>query len=530
MNSSSPYILSIDLGTSGPKAALVSTLGGIAGHGYSPHPTDILPGGGAEQDPHHWWRAIVSATGLAMKQSGINPLDIIAISCSTQWSGTVCVGKDGAPLGKAIIWLDSRGSRAIGKQVRGRLNIMGYGIAKLLLWLRLTGGAPGLSGKDSVAHILYLKAEEPERYRATYKFLEPKDYINLRLTGRFCATTDSIALHWVTDNRDVDAIHYDDTLIRMSGIDREKLPDLVRPVDIIGKLKEDAAADLGMRPGIPVIGGTPDVQSAAIGSGGVEDFSAHFYLGTSSWLTCHVPFKKTDVLHGIATLPSAIPGRYFVADEQETAGACLNFLKDTLFFADDGLTGDAPEDVYERFSQLAATAPAGSNGVIFTPWLFGERTPVDDHRIRASLYNQSISTTRADLVRAVFEGVALNGKWLLFCVEKFVKRRLDPIRIIGGGALSDTWCRIFADVFNRTIYRVKDPVLANARGAGLLAAAALGRIGFSDISSLVSVDKTYAPNPENRDLYEKRFSIFKEIYKKNRKIFAQLNDDYGKRY
>jgi len=523
LNASTRYILSIDLGTSGPKVALVSTCGIIAGHAFKPVPLILLPGGGAEQEPDRWWRAISEASCLAIANARVDPSDIIAVSCSTQWSGTVAVGRDGAPLGNAIIWLDSRGSREIQERVRGRVNIMGYGLSKILSWLRLTGGAPGLSGKDPVAHILYLKAMRPEIYRSTYKFLEPKDYINLRLTGRFCASTDSITLHWVTDNRDIDHIRYNDTLIRMSGIDREKLPDLVRAVDIIGEVRKDAAADLGVRPGIPVIGGTPDVQAAAIGSGAIADFAPHLYLGTSSWLTCHVPFKKTDVFHGIASLPSAIPGRYFVADEQETAGACLNYLKDTLFFAEDGLTGHAPENVYGLFSELAAGSPPGSNGVIFTPWLFGERTPVDDHRVRASFCNQSLNTTRADLVRAVFEGVALNGRWLLSCVERFVKRRLDPIRVIGGGALSDTWCRIHADVFNRTICRIKEPVLANVRGAGLLAAAALGRIRFSDISALVPVDKTYTPDPENLSLYDERFYILKQIYQKNRKIYARLN-------
>jgi len=524
LNPSAKYILSIDLGTSGPKVALVSTDGEIAGHFFAPVPLILLPGGGAEQDAQKWWRAICEASCRAIENARISPSEIIAVSASAQWSGTVAVDRDGRLLANAIIWLDSRGSAGIRKQVRGLINIMGYGPFKILRWLRLTGGAPGLSGKDPVAHILYLKTNRPELYRSAYKFLEPKDYINFCLTGRFCATADSITLHWVTDNRDINNIVYDDALIRMSGLDREKLPDLVRAVDIIGEVKKDAAECLGIRPGIPVIGGTPDVQAAAIGSGAVDDFSPHLYLGTSSWLTCHVPFKKTDIVHSIASLPSAIPGRYFVADEQETAGACLNYLKDTMFFADDGLTGKAPKDVYRLFDELAAASVPGANSVIFTPWLFGERTPVDDHTVRAGFYNQSLSTTRADLVRAVFEGVALNGRWLLCCVEGFVKKRLDPIRVIGGGALSDIWCRIYADVFNRTVCRVKDPVLANVRGAGLLAAVALDHIRFSDISTLIPMEKTWEPDPENTSLYDEHFSIFKQIYRKNRKIYARLND------
>ena len=241
--------------------------------------------------------------------------------------------------------------------------------------------------------------------------------------------------------------------------------------DIVGPLRPGPAAALGIPAGIPVVAGTPDLQSAAIGSGATRDFQAHLYVGTSSWLTCHVPFKKTDMLRNIASLPSAIPGRYFVADEQETAGAALTFLRDRVLFG-----GDPPADAYREFDRMAAAARPGSGGVIFTPWLYGERTPVEDRFVRGGFHNLSLSASRAELVRAVLEGVALNSRWLLQAVERFTRRRLDPIRFIGGGARSDVWCQIFADVLGATIEQVADPVNANARGAAMLAAVALGEL------------------------------------------------------
>ena len=144
-------------------------------------------------------------------------------------------------------------------------------------------------------------------------------------------------------------------LVEMSGVSRSKLPDLIAATDVVGPLLADVAAELGLPGGLPVIGGTPDVQSATLWSGATGDFEGHLYVGTSSWLTCHVPFKKTDILHGVASLPSPIPGKYFVADEQETAGACLNWLRDQVLWPADALgTPTAPDDAFERIDALAA--------------------------------------------------------------------------------------------------------------------------------------------------------------------------------
>lgn len=255
----------------------------------------------------------------------------------------------------------------------------------------------------------------------------------------------AITLHWLTDNRDIDHIHYDPTLLQYTTMDRDKLPDLKRSVDILGPLQAEAAQELGLPPHIPVIMGTPDIQSAAIGSGAVRDYEPHLYIGTSSWLTCHVPFKKTDLFHNMASLPSAIPGKYFIANEQETAGACLTFLRNNILNANDALACDPPVgDMYAVFDEMVAQAPVGSEKVIFTPWLHGERTPVEDHLVRAGFYNLSLRTTRAHLIRAVFEGVAYNSRWLLRYVEKFAKRPLNNIHMIGGGANSAIWWQICA--------------------------------------------------------------------------------------
>lgn len=518
------YILAVDLGTSGPKSALVSTRGEVVDSAFVPNQLHLLPDGGAEQDPEEWWASILKTFQLLLDKKTVPAEDIVAICVSAQWSGTVAVDDAGRHLGNALIWLDSRGAPDVREITDGLVKVEGYAVLKIFHWLRLTGGAPGHSGKDSIAHILYLKNHQSDIYHRAFKFLEPKDYINLRLTGKFAASYDSITLHWVTDNRDIGKIAYSERLISMAGLDRDKLPDLKPATAILGELSPDLAKSLGLRPDVKVIMGTPDVQAAAVGSGGVSDYDAHLYIGTSSWLTCHVPFKKTDIFHGIASLPSAIPGRYFVANEQETAGACLTFLRDNIFFHKDALSvGECPENVFRIFDDMATKIPAGSNGMIFTPWLYGERTPLDDKFVRGGFFNQSLETTREHMVRAVLEGVAYNGRWLLSAVEKFVGRRFETVRMIGGGAASDIWCQIFADVFDREILQIRQPVLANVRGAGFLGAVAMGYMEFSDIPDAVDVARVYTPNPDHTRLYDRMFSEFKTIYRKNRKIYARLN-------
>ncbi len=522
------YILAIDLGTSGPKVALISIYGDIIASEFKATDIVLLPNGGAEQNPDDWWEAVKTAVRRLLDKRMVPVEAIVAVSCTSQWSGTVAVDRHGHHLLNAIIWMDSRGAPYVKQITGGPVKVEGYGLRKLLTWLRLTGGIPTRSGKDPIAHILFIKDQHPEIYRQTYKFLEPKDYLNLRLTGQFAASYDSITLHWLTDNRDLSKVTYDNRLVKMATVEREKLPDLKQAVDILGPIKPEAAGELGLNKNVPVVMSSPDVPSAAIGSGAVRDYEGHVYLGTSSWLTCHVPFKKTDIFNNMASLPSAIPNRYFIANEQESAGACLNFLRDNILYHRDELERKVKQpDIYQIFDQIAERVPAGSERVIFTPWLYGERTPIEDHTVRGAFYNLSLRNNREHLIRAVFEGVAYNSRWLLGYVEQFIKRPFEALNMIGGGANSNIWCQIYADVLNRPIRQVKDPIHANTRGAAFLAAVALGHLTFDDIPAQIQIANTYQPNTKNRRIYDELFAEFVNIYKQNKKTYARLNRDRG---
>lgn len=520
-----PCVLSIDLGTSGSKTAIVSVYGDVIGFEFESVPLHLSEGGSAEQNPHDWWRAIQNTSKRLLARDLVPKDNIVAINCSTQWVGTVAVDQKGNPLMNAVIWMDARGEPYVRKQVGGPIQVAGYDPIKLTRWIRLTGGAPPLSGKDPAGHIPLIQYEFPEVYRQTHKFLEPKDYINYCLTGKMVASFDSITCHWVTDNRDITRIRYNPKLLEMTGLERSKLPDLVPANSILGQVKGDVAKAMGLPKDIPVVSGSPDLMAAAVGSGAINDYETHLYIGTSSWISAHVDFKKTDLVHGIASLPSAIPGRYLICNEQEIAGASLTYLRDNILYHEDELHQESETvDVFDRFNQMAAKAPAGANKVMFMPWLNGERTPVEDNSLRGCLFNMSLQTTQEDIVRAFFEGVALNHKWSLKYVEKFMRKKATAIHMVGGGAQSNLWCQIHADVFNRNIRRVEDPIQTNVRGSAFLAAVALGYLTYADIPEYIRIDNTYEPNPNNRDTYDELFKAYLNFYRNNRKIFTRLNN------
>ncbi|GAG32224.1 unnamed protein product, partial [marine sediment metagenome] len=215
----------------------------------------------------------------------------------------------------------------------------------------------------------------------------------------------------------------------------------------------------------------------------------------------------------------------------------LSYLRDNILYnKDDLLREEAVPDVYKIFDRIVETVPAGSNNLIFTPWLIGERSPVDDATIRGGLYNLSYEMSREHIIRAIFEGVAYNVKWLLSVIENFIRKWvikerglsknsivMPELNIIGGGAQSDIWCQIFADVLDRKIKQVRDPIQTNARGAAYIAAVSLGYLKWDEIRNCCEISNVFTPNPENRSVYDKLFKEYLNIYKIMGKTYKRLN-------
>lgn len=510
------YVLAIDLGTTGLKVGIVSVTGTIAWTEDTEIETHATGDGGAEQDAARWWQLVSDAARRGIATAAVRPDQIVAVSTTGQWASTVPVDEAGLPVGPCILWMDTRGGHHARARFGGRA--AGYTPRAAATWIRRSGGAPSTSGADPIGHMLHLDRDRPEIARAARWYLEPVDYLAMRFTGAAAASHASMTAAWLTDNRRLTHLDYDPVLVQMSGVDVTKLPPLRPTGSVIGTVRADVAADLGLGPDVAVITGTPDLHSATVGAGTVLDHRCHLAISTTSWISCPVRDKKTDVLHSIATVPGVSADRYLIANNHETSGLCLQWLRDSVF--------DGAQD-YMSLVDAAASASPGAGGVIFTPWLTGERSPVDDHRARAGFHNVSLSTTRADLIRAVLEGVAYNDRWLHGYVERFVKRRLDGIRIFGGGAQSDLWCQIHADVMDRTIERVAEPLHTNLRGAAMLAGLALGDLTPEAITELVPIDATFRPDPANRASYDQLYEEFPRLYKTQRSMFRRLNRRTG---
>jgi xylulokinase len=508
-------VLAVDLGTGGPKVGFVSLTGQVAWQDHIAVETTWLPDGGAVQDANRWWELIGDAAGRGLASSAVDAARVVAVSVTGQWASTVPTAEDGTPVGDCIMWMDKRGGRHVAPIIGGR--VAGYAPKRAVTWIRKTGAAPSPGGGDPLGHMLLLERDFPEVAKEARWFLEPVDHLTMRFTGRAVASHASQTGAWLTDNRKLDVLAYDEELVRLAEIDPSRLAPLVPTGSVVGEVLPAVASSLGLPAGVQVVTGIPDLHSATYGAGAVGDFEPHMTISTTSWISAPVPFKRTDALHGIATVPGCPPGTYLIVDNQDTAGRALEWLRDVLT-----VPGEAAPS-YDELTALAAQAPPGSGNVVFTPWLDGERSPIDDRRARGGFHNVSLATTRADLVRAVLEGVASNSKLLLHHVERFARRRLDDIRLIGGGAISDLWCQILADVLDRRIERVHEPLHAGIRGAAVFAGIALGAVRPEEVRGLVRVDRTFTPDPANRDVYDRLSAELPKLHKAQKQMFVRLN-------
>lgn len=521
-------ILAIDLGTSGMKAALVAADGTVTGWAERAVALHVLPHGGAEQDPTAWWDALAAVVADLGRAHPEHLRAVTTICSSTQGEGTIAVDAHGEPLTRCISWLDMRGAANLRRQFAGFPSYGGFSVRRIVRWLRLTGGMPSVTGKDPAAHMLFVRDELPRVYERTATFLNVLDWINLRLTGRTVATVDSILTSWLTDNRRPGDIRYSPALVADCGIDRDKLPPIVACTEVIGTLSPAAAEHLGLPGSVRVVAGAIDNTAAAVGAGTTGDDQPHLYLGTSSWIAAHVARKKTDVVAQIASVPCAVPDRYLMTALQATAGANLTWLRDKVVEYDDPLlsAGHISRDegtIFDAFDTIIPTVPPGAGGVLYTPWLYGERAPVDDPHLRAGFVNISLDTTRSELLRAVFEGVALNTRWLTRAVDRFLGAPVTSMAITGGGAQSDAWCQIFADVLGIEIRRDARPVAVNARGAGWIGAVGTGMVAFADIPGLMRSDRVFEPVAAHRPVYDALFDDYRYLHKRLAPVYRRLN-------
>ena len=453
-------VLGYDFGTSSVKAALFDRAGALHASSRASYPLHLPGPGHAEQDPLDWWRAMVTATRELISQVEGAAQRVAALGISAQLCGSVPVDDAGTPLHRCLVSLDTRSARIAHDITAGGPRIGGYGAWRLAGWLRLANGAPNLSGRDPLSKILWLR--EALRGHRVSRFLDVKDWLVHRCTGRFVTTPDAAQLTWLMDNR-IGRRAWSAPYLERFGIGESQLPQIVESTAAVGSLGAAVAAELGLRPEVPVCAGAGDVNAAALAAGRHGEGAYHVCLGTSLWTAAYSSRRRVNVLTGVGTLCAAHADRYLLVAAQENAGAAAAWAAQALGFAD-----------LPALDAHAASAAPRAETPLFAPWLQGERVPVDDHRLRGAMAGASLRTTRAELAYAVLAGVALNARWALAEAERCLPAATPELHLLGGGAASSTWARILCDMLQRPLRTVEAPAMGCARGAAMAASVAAG--------------------------------------------------------
>lgn len=514
--SSSRHIVSLDLGTSGLKAALVSDSGEIVASAYRPVETALVEPGGAEQDAEAIWAATKDAIRQVVQEAGRPAEEIIAVAIASQFSSVVPVDSSGKPVMDLILWMDSRGG-ACSREIYGRRP------EAFPTWVEIHGAMPLPSGNDSLSHMLWVKEARPDVYERTAKFLEPMDYLSARLSGELTANACTAFMMVLTDNRRLDSVHYDDTLIEMSGIDRDKLPDLVPILSPVGTVLPAVAAEIGLSTETKVLSGLNDTQAVSVGTGTFRAGHGGVNIGTTSQVLAHLANKASDLEHAIVSSPSAIEGSYVAIAENGIGAKALDHFLTNVAFASDALGDHTTDEIFGHVDDLVRDVPPGSGSLLFLPWLTGAHAPSSNENARGGFLNISLGTTRAHMVRSILEGVAYNLRWLLPAVEQFSGQEFEQVHLSGGGALSDEWSQILADVMGRPLLQLDDPRHCITRTTAFLGFERLGLLEMADFPKISRVRRTYEPQPERSAIYDGLFEQFLAAFDRNRPIFDSLN-------
>ncbi|MCL2832540.1 MAG: xylulokinase [Treponema sp.] len=512
----SEYILAHDLGTTGNKATLFTVKGELKSSVLYEYPVSYPHDGWVEQDPQDFWKAVCMSTGQLLEKAGIPAGDVAAICFSGQMMGCLPVDAKGSPLRPMIIWADTRAEKQAG-QMEERLG-MEY-------VYKTTGHR--ISASYSAAKLLWVRANEEDIYGRTAKMLHAKDYIIFKLTGNY-----------VTDYSDASGTNlfdlvnkkWDEKILNELNIPASLLPEPHPSSDTAGGISAQAARETGLREGTPVIIGGGDGSCACVGAGVVSKGSAYNVLGSSSWISLASKAPVYDPQMRTFTWVHLDPSLYTPCGTMQAAGYSYNWYKNTLCGEEISRGLQNSENPYKYIDCDVLLSPPGANGLIYLPYLLGERSPRWDINARGALLGLSVSTVKGDISRAILEGVAFNLKIILNILEQNSPGSIGGITIIGGGAKGDVWLQILADVWQKEL---TVPVLreeATSLGAAVCGGVGIGAFcDYSEIKKFNRTEKTIKPNPAMARRYETLFSIFDESYNSLKDINVRLAE-YRNKY
>jgi xylulokinase len=508
--------LVVDLGTGGPKAAVISPDGELVASAVGSVRTTRIGSKGAEQHPEELWDAVVLAVRDVIAQAGDRRENIAGLICISQYSSIVPVDASGAPAGNLILWMDGRGAPH-------GMALYGQHPMAVPTWIEHHGAIPLPSGADSLSHMLFIKNEQPAVYERTRYFLEAMDFLTLRFTGEATANLGTAFMMLLTDNRDPKNLDWDTELLAMAGIDRDKLPTLVPMRSRVGTVRRDVAQALGLPPDVSVYSAMNDTQAAAIGTGTFLAGRGGLNVGTTCQVLAHMARKDTDFDSHLVSMPSPIRGKYLVIAENGLGGAALRHLVEGVLFADGALGDAVRERPYENLDRALDATEPGAGGVLFLPWLAGALFPEDDPAMRGGFLNVSLDTTREHLVRAVVEGVALNLCAMIEPVERFAAETFRELAFSGGGALSSGWAQVLADVSQRPVHQLAHARFVNNLAGALMVFEQMGLSDLASVTELVRTERVLSPRPEHGETYRRLGEHLRKAFGSVQPVCQSLN-------
>lgn len=504
----SKYLIAHDLGTSGNKATLFSTDGKLIKSQVYNYGTLYTNNNWVEQNPDDWWAAVCETSQHLLE--GIDAADVAAISFSGQMMGCVCVDKESKPLRNALIWADMRATEEE-LEIKSKISQEEF--------YRTTGHriSPSYGGQK----FMWVKKNEPDIYEKTYKMLNAKDFIILKLTDKFVTEpTDASS----TCLLDLNTLCWSERLIGIMGIDKEKLPVILKSTDIAGHVTKKAAELTGLKEGTPVVCGGGDGVCAAVGTGCVKEGIAHSCMGTSSWISITAKEPIYDEEMKTFTWAHIVPGYVLPTGTMQSGGGSYAWFTKEFCREEEvsaSVSGTGYYDVLEE--KLTGTYP-GSNGLLFLPYLIGERSPRWNPDAKGGFIGIKMEHRKEDFMRAVMEGVAMNLS-IVLSTFRGKGASIDKIVIIGGGAKSSTWRQIMADALNVQILKPNYMEEATSMGAAITAGVGVGVFeNFDVIDKFLEIRESHIPKDENVKIYETLVGVFNRAYEALVGVFSSLND------
>ena len=484
-------ILAHDLGTTGNKASLFDTRGNLVDSAFVGYTTDYPRPGWAEQHPEDWWQAVCGSTREMLSDSGRQASEIRVVSFSGEMMGCTPVDAADRPLRSSIIWADQR-AEAQADALAGRV-----GRERVY---QITGHR--VSSNYTAAKIMWLRDHQPDLYAQTRKILQAKDYIAFKLTGAY-ATDYSDASG--TNLFDLRARRWSQEIVQAIGLDPDLLPPALPSSSVIGTVTRRAAGETGLVADTPVVIGGGDGACATVGAGVVTPSDAYNYIGSSSWISFVSREPLYDPQQRTFTFAHLDPDLVFPTGTMQCAGGSYDWLERLL-------RGDAETRLYEEMEALAVNVEPGALGLVFLPYLIGERSPHWNPHARAAFVGLTMAHGRAEMARAVLEGVAYNLRIILDAFRD-QGAPISALRLIGGGARSPLWRQILADVFDLPVLRPKLLVEATSLGAAVAGGVGVGLYpDYSVAADMVHIDPGEEPQQAVAARYQELYPLFKETY------------------